>query len=77
VLFLGTGLVVCQALAGMERHPILSKIARSKPGELNREFWAQLIALGGLPLLGVLAHLFPSISRFLFSWIAPSVEALR
>lgn len=77
VAFLIAGLVVCRVLAGMERHPILSRIARTKPGELNREFWIQLVALGGLPFLGVMAHLFPSISRFLFSWVAPSVEALH
>ena len=77
VLFLAVGLVVVRVLAGMERHPILSKISRTKPGELNREFWVQLITVGALPLVGVLAHLFPSISRFLFSWVAPSVEALH
>jgi hypothetical protein len=43
-------------------------------GELNREFWIQLITLGGLPLLGVLAHLFPEISPFLTQSIAPTME---
>lgn len=77
VLFVAVGLVVSRVLAGMERHPVLSKISRTKPGELNREFWVQLLGLGVLPLLGVMAHLFPAISRFLFSWVAPSVEALH
>jgi hypothetical protein len=77
LLFLATSLIVYRVLAGMERNRILSQISRTNAGELNRDFWIQLIALGGLPFLGVLAHLFPSISQFLFSWVAPSVEAMR
>jgi hypothetical protein len=74
-LFLAVGCVMVPVFARMERNPTLSRIARTKPGELNRDFWLQLIALGGLPLLGVLAHLFPTVSQFLFQWVAPSVEA--
>jgi hypothetical protein len=59
----------------MERNPILSTMAHTTAGELSGEFWLQLLALGGLPLLGVLGHMFPSVSHFLFQWIAPSVEA--
>jgi hypothetical protein len=74
-LFLVMGYLMIRVFAQMERNPILSRISRTNPGELNAEFWMQLVALGGLPLLGVLAHLFPSLSQFLFQWIAPGVEA--
>jgi hypothetical protein len=77
VLFVIIGAVVARVFARMERNPILSKIARSQPGELNREFWIRLVTLGGLPFLGVLAHLFPSISTFLVQWIAPSLQDMH
>ena len=76
-LFLAIGCVMTWVFAQMERNGLLSRIAHSKPGELNREFWIQLVTLGGLPLLGVLTHLFPSLSQFLFQWVAPGVEALH
>ncbi len=76
-LFVVIGLVVWHVFAHMERNPILSGIAHTKPGELNSEFWVQLITLGGLPLLGILAHMFPSVSQFLFQWVAPSVQEMH
>lgn len=76
-LFLAIGYVIVRVFAEMERNPFLSRISRTKPGELNRGFWVQLLTLGGLPLLGVLAHLFPSVSQFLFRWIAPGVQAVQ
>ena len=77
VLFVIISYLVVRVLAAMERNPILSTISRTKPGELNYEFWMQLVGLGGLPLLGVLAHLFPSLSQFLFRWIAPGVHTVH
>jgi hypothetical protein len=74
-LFLTVSFVMFRGFARMERNPTLSRITRTTPGELNRDFWLQLIALGGLPLLGVLAHLFPPVSQFFFQWVAPSVAA--
>ncbi|MGA3072240.1 MAG: hypothetical protein ABSG56_00975 [Bryobacteraceae bacterium] len=77
VLFVMVGYLIVRVLASMERNATLSIISRTKPGELNSEFWVQLLTLGGLPLLGVLAHLFPSLSQFLFRWIAPGVQAVH
>jgi hypothetical protein len=76
-LFLIIGVVVWRVYSQMERDPVLSAIAQTTPGELSAEFWFQVVALGGLPLLGVIGHLFPSFSHFLFQWIAPSVQAAR
>ncbi|HUO29400.1 MAG TPA: hypothetical protein VMU80_09295 [Bryobacteraceae bacterium] len=77
LLFLVIGYLIVRVLAAMERNPILSAISRTKSGELNVEFWVQLVSLGALPLIGVLAHLFPSMSRFLFQWVAPGVQAVH
>lgn len=76
-LFLAIGVVVVWVFAGMERNAILSSIARTQPGKLNQEFWLQLIGLGTLPLIGVLSHLFPSVSNFLASWLGSGVESLH
>lgn len=64
-------------LGGMERNRILSLIARSDPGKLNAQFWVQIMAMGILPTIAVLSHLFPSLATFLTSWVAPSVNALE
>ncbi len=77
VLFVSVGVVMFQVFAGIERNHTLSRIARTNPGELDGSFWLHLIALGGLPLLGLLAHLFPPISNFLFSWVAPNLQSTR
>ena len=39
VLFLVIGYLIVRVFAAMERNPILSTISRTKPGELNSEFW--------------------------------------
>ena len=75
VLFAGLGAVVYRVFSGMERNRTLSKITHSTPGELGGSFWLHLVSLGGLPLLGLLAHLFPPLSDFLFSWVAPNLQA--
>ncbi len=77
VAFLFVGLIVVSVFAGMERNTILSLIARSKPGELNVEFWLQILAMGILPAIAVLTHLFPSVAAFLSSWVAPSLDAMH
>jgi hypothetical protein len=77
MLFLAIGVVIWRVSSQMERNPILGTISHTTAGQLSGEFWLQVLALGGLPLLGVLAHLFPSVSQFLFQWIAPSVQSVR
>jgi hypothetical protein len=75
VLFVAVGVILFQVFAGMERNRTLSRISRTNPGELGPGFWLHLAALGGLPFLGLLAHLFPPISNFLFSWVAPNLQS--
>jgi hypothetical protein len=75
VLFAAVSVVIFRVFAAMERNHTLSRIAVTNPGQLNSAFWLHLTALGGLPLLGLLAHLFPPMSNFLFSWVAPNLQA--
>jgi hypothetical protein len=77
VLFLAVGCVVFYVFAGMERDCVLSKISRTKPGELNLDFWLHLAALGILPLIALAVHLFPDIAGFLYSWVAPGLESTK
>ena len=77
VLFVVAGCIAVYVFAGMERNWILSQISRTKPGELNAEFWLHITAMGFLPLIGVLVHLFPDAATFLSSWVAPGVDSLK
>jgi hypothetical protein len=76
-IFLLIGVFVWRVFSQMERDPVLSLIGNTRAGQLSGEFWTQLAAVGSLPLLGVLGHLFPSATQFLFQWIAPGVQQLH
>lgn len=77
VMLLLIGIFVWRVFSQMERDPVLSLIGNTRAGQLSGEFWTQLAALGSLPFLGVLGHLFPSATQFLFQWVAPSVQQLH
>ena len=75
ILFLFIGAVTLTCLTRMERDPILSRISGTTPGKLDTESYVKLIGYGALPVLSLLASQFPSISNFLYSWIAPTLQA--
>lgn len=77
ILFIALGVIVVRIFAQLERDAVLSRIAGTQPGELSQDFWIQVSAMGVLPLIGAISHLFPSISGYLYSWLAPGVEALH
>jgi hypothetical protein len=77
VLFAVLSYVSWRSMAEMERNTILSRIAGSTEGKLNKGFYLRLMSYGALPVLGILASQFPAISKFLFSWVQPALEALR
>ncbi len=77
VMLLVIGVVVVRAFVPVERNSMVSLISRTTPGKLNYEFWMRLGFLGGLPLLGIVAHLFPEISEFLTRWVAPGIGAVK
>ena len=65
-------------LAQMDRDAILSRMSDTKPGHVRyMAFLKHMLAIGGLPLITVLATLFPAIGSFLFSWAAPVMESLH
>jgi hypothetical protein len=77
VIFLALGLGVGFVFAEMDRDAILSRLTETKANEVGRTFFLRLAQYGSLPLLTVLASQFPSIHRFLFSWVRPVIEALH
>ncbi len=65
-------------LAQMDRDGILSRMSNSTPGQVRyMAFVKHMLAVGGLPIVTVLATLFPAIGSYLFSWAAPILESLH
>lgn len=77
VLLVCTSWIVVRCLVGIERDPILSRIAGTTPGKVGFEGWLKLLSYGALPVLSLLASQFPVISNFLYSWVAPTLQAFR
>jgi hypothetical protein len=65
------------SFAQMDRDAILSRLSGTEPGKLDRDFYYRVVSYGALPLLALLASQFPSIGRFLFSWLQPGLNALH
>jgi hypothetical protein len=74
-LILGT--IVVLVFVEMQRDPTLNRLMDTKAGEVNGDFYTKLISAGVLPLLAVVSALFPSIGRFLFSWLQPALSSLH
>ena len=68
---------VVGVFVGMDRNWIVSTISRTSPGELDAHFWLRMFGLGAVPVVTVLAHLFPSVSNVVYSWIMPSISTLK
>ena len=60
-------------LVGMERETVLSRLRNTTSGRLdiNWAFVQRVAVYGVLPLLAVLASLFPEIGNSLFGWLEP------
>jgi hypothetical protein len=76
-LFVAVGTAVTIVFAQMERDAILSRLSGSPAGELSKDFVLHVVRYGALPVLGLLASLFPAVATFLFSWVGPSIERLQ
>ncbi|MDP8982181.1 MAG: hypothetical protein M3O35_16510 [Acidobacteriota bacterium] len=77
VSFVILGLGIVSMFVQMDRDAILSRITNTKAGKIGSGFYVRLITVGGLPLLTVLASHFPSIGRFLLSWVRPAMESMH
>lgn len=60
-------------LVGMERDTVLSRLRDTTPGKVdfNWSFLRRVTVYGVLPLLAVIASLFPEIGSSLFGWLEP------
>ena len=76
-LFVVVGSAVTFVFAQMERDAILSRLAGSEAGTLSKGFLLHVVRYGALPVLGLVASLFPAVATFLFSWVGPSIEGLQ
>lgn len=76
-LFFVVVALVVRVLAQMHRDATLSRITDTTPGELGFDFWLRLVSFVSVPLVGLLATQFPSISGLLYSWFTPAAQAFK
>lgn len=74
-LVMGTGIVI--VLLQQEHDPLLSRLQRTKPDEVGRNFYFTLVKYGAVPLLTLVGSQVPAISSLLLRWIQPSLESLH
>ncbi|HTB14109.1 MAG TPA: hypothetical protein VK752_21200 [Bryobacteraceae bacterium] len=77
IVFALIAAVLVYAFQEMSRNEILSRITDTKAGSLDAGFYTRVISVGTLPVLAVVASHFPSVGRFLFSWVQPAISALH
>jgi len=60
-------------VVGIERDAVLSTLRLSTPGRIDFswDFARQVATYGLLPLIAVIASLFPEVGGSLFSWLEP------
>jgi hypothetical protein len=76
-VFVVFGAAVIMTFAQMDRDAILSRLTRTDPGKLDRNFYLRVASYGTLPLLALVASQYPSIGGFLFAWLQPALNALH
>jgi hypothetical protein len=76
-IFALIGFIIVKVLMQVHRDPILSRITGTKANELGLTFYIRIAALGAAPLLTLLATHFPSIGRYIVSFLQPGLEALK
>ncbi|HEY1303225.1 MAG TPA: hypothetical protein VGF24_06730 [Vicinamibacterales bacterium] len=69
----GASLASIWILVGMERETVLSRLRNTTPGQLdiNWAFVQRVAVYGVLPLLVVIASVFPEIGNSIFGWLEP------
>lgn len=76
-VFVLTGAVLLYALQRMSRSEILKRVSDIPAGGIDTGLYVRVISVGALPLLAVVASHFPSVGRFLFSWVQPAIAAIH
>jgi hypothetical protein len=66
-------------LVRAERDAVLSRIAKTRPGQLqlNTAFLSKLMVYGVLPVAGVVAAIFPEVGDLLSSWLNPLLRVFH
>jgi hypothetical protein len=77
VLLLFIGTVVGTVYAGLDRDTTLSHITNTEPGQLGTHFWLRIVSFVGVPALGLIVAQFPEVTDFVFSWIEPTMNAIK
>ena len=70
--------IITTILIQMDKDPVLSRLERTPLGKAN--VWKvafNMLSIGGIPLLAVVASQFPGVASFMISWIRPALEALH
>jgi hypothetical protein len=69
----GVALSAVWILVDMERDHVLSRLKTTTPGrvDINWDFIKRIAVYGVLPMLAVIASLFPEIGGTLFGWLEP------
>jgi hypothetical protein len=76
-LFVFGAVAVGYVYEEMHRDATLSRMTSSGPGKLDSGFWIKFVSAGIVPLVGLLASLFPAVGYFLYSTVEPLLQALR
>ena len=69
--------MVVGVLVQLHRDPVLSRVTGTTGNALDLHFYLRIIAFAAVPLLTLLATHYPSIGRYLVSFLQPSLEALK
>jgi hypothetical protein len=77
VLFVVSGGAVVYVYVQMHKDPTLSRLTSTKEGQLDPQFWFQVIGAGAIPLLTLLAGQVPVINQFVVSLLQPTLQALK
>ncbi|ADW68977.1 hypothetical protein [Granulicella tundricola] len=77
VVFGILAVVIVTTYASINRDPILNRTTKNKANKLDFDFYFKTVPIIGLPLLGLIASQFPEISSFVFSWLEPSMAAVK
>jgi hypothetical protein len=77
VVFVLAATAVADVFIKMGRDATLSHLTDTASGKVDSGTYLRMLSAGALPLLAVSASHFPSVGRFLFSWLQPALSALH
>lgn len=76
LLLLGAA-VVGYVYVQMHKDAMLSQLTNTKEGELDGQFWIQILGAGAIPVLTLLAGQFPAVNQIVVGLLEPALQALK